>query len=147
MSQNPIVALSHIGICTADVERSLKFYTEGLGFTLAGSIEEIGPPFDVLMEMPGAKCRVHYVTHGGVKLELIGYPGSAVTGTTERRPMNQLGFTHITLIVSDLDAAVARVVEFGGTVHPETNVNSPFGPIVFCTDPDGVRIELFQMAG
>jgi predicted enzyme related to lactoylglutathione lyase len=147
MSQNPIVALSHIGICTADVERSLKFYTEGLGFTLDSSIPEIGAPFDALMELQGTKCQVHYVVCGATKLELIGYIDAPVTGSAERRPMNQLGFTHLTLIVSDLNAAVARVVEFGGKVHTETKVDSPFGPIVFCTDPDGVRIELFQAAG
>ncbi len=144
MSQHPILSLSHIGICCADLERSLTFYTEGLGFTLAGSIEEIGPPFDVLMEMPGAKCRAHFITHGGTKLELIGYPGSTVTGSAERRPLNQRGFTHFTLIVADLDAAVARVVSHGGAVHPETRIESPFGPLVFCTDPDGVRIEMLQ---
>jgi predicted enzyme related to lactoylglutathione lyase len=58
--------------------------------------------------------------------------------------MNQLGFTHMTLIVDDIEAAIARVVEFGGQVHAETRIDSPYGPIVFCTDPDGVRVELMQ---
>jgi hypothetical protein len=32
-------------------------------------------------------------------------------------------------------------------VHAETRIDSPIGPLLFCTDPDGVRIELMQGAG
>ncbi len=147
MSQSPTVALSHIGICTANLERSLTFYTEALGFVLDRSIDEIGAPFDQLTELPGIACRVHYVKSGGVTIELIGYPQAGVSGSGERTPMNRLGFTHMTLIVSDLDAVAERVVKFGGQVHPHTRIDSAYGPIVFCTDPDGVRVELFQAAG
>lgn len=147
MSEQPSVVLSHIGICTSNLEQSLKFYTEALGFTLDRSIDEIGAPYDQLTELPGISCRVHYVKSGAVTLELIGYPNSAVTGSKQRRPMNQLGFTHLTLIVGDIDAMAARVVKLGGHIHRETKIESPYGPIVFCTDPDGVRIELFQAAG
>lgn len=147
MSSKPSVAISHIGVCTSDLERSLAFYTEALGFELDRSIEEVAEPFDRLMEIPGARCRIHYVKCSGVTIELIGYLDSPVQGSAERRPMNQLGFTHITLIVEDIDSVAGRIGNYGGRVHPETRVDSQFGPIVFCTDPDGVRIELFQAAG
>lgn len=139
--------ISHIGVCTSDVDRSLRFYTEALGFELERSIDEIGAPFDALMEMPGARIRVHYVKSGGVTVELIGFLDGGVSGTAERRPMNRLGFTHLTLIVEDIEPVASRIVDCGGRVYPETRVDSPYGPIVFCTDPDGVRIELFQAAG
>lgn len=147
MSQSPTVTLSHIGICTSDLEQSLRFYTEALGFTLDRSIDEIGAPFDQLTELPGIPCRVHYVKSGGITIELIGYPNTDVLGSSERRPMNQRGFTHMTLIVDNIDAVVERVLKFGGQVHPQTKIDSQFGPIIFCTDPDGVRVELFQAAG
>jgi predicted enzyme related to lactoylglutathione lyase len=110
----PKVTVSHIGICTADAGRSIRFYTQALGFVHERFIE------------------------------LIGYPNSDVTGSAERRPMNQLGFTHMTLVVDDVGATADRVVEFGGQVHLETMIDSPYGPIVFCTDPDGVRVELMR---
>lgn len=136
-------AMAHIGICTSDAEKSVKFYTEALGFTLERSIPEIGAPFDTLMELPGATICAHHLKCGEVTIELVGYTGAVVaTGSTERRPMNQLGFTHMTLLVEDIDATAGRIEECGGKVHPETRVDSPFGPIMFCTDPDGVRIEL-----
>ena len=146
MSGPATVSLSHVGICTSDVERSVHFYTEALGFVLERSIDGIGPPYDRLMELPGVECRAKYLKCGAATIELIGYPGGGVTGSAERRAMNQLGFTHMTLVVDDVDAVAARVVKCGGRVHPETEIDSPFGPMVICTDPDGVRIELMQSA-
>jgi predicted enzyme related to lactoylglutathione lyase len=147
MSRQAAVSFSHLAICTGDLERSLTFYTEGLGFVLAHAIEELGPPFDTLMELPGTTCSVRQLTCGEVMVELIGYPGSEVEGPAERRPMNRRGLTHITLKVDDIDAVAAQVVKYGGSVHEETRIDSAFGPILFCTDPDGVRIELIQPAG
>lgn len=144
MSLKPTATISHIGICTSNVDRSIRFYTEALGFVLERSIDDIGPPYDTLAELPGIKFSAHYLKCGELTIELISYPNSDVLGTPERRPMNQLGFTHMTLFVGDVDAAVDRVAEHGGHVHPETKIDSPYGPIVFCTDPDGVRVELMQ---
>lgn len=144
MSQGPVSVISHIGICTADLQRSLDFYTGALGFVLDRSVGEIGAPYDRLMELPGETCSVHYVKCGALTIELIGYPGAGVVGSRERRAMNQLGFTHMTLLVDDLDAALARVLQFGGSVHPQTRVDTEHGAIVFCTDPNGVRVELIQ---
>jgi predicted enzyme related to lactoylglutathione lyase len=146
MSLHPTASISHIGICTSDIDRSVRFYTEALGFVLDRSIDAIGPPYDRLMELPGVKCSVHYLKCGAVTIELIGYPGGGVTGSAGRRPMNQLGFTHMTLVVADVNAAVDLIVNCGGHVHRESEIDSPFGPMVMCTDPDGVRIELMQHA-
>jgi len=141
------VSFSHMGICTADPDKSLRFYTEALGFTHKRSIEELPPLFDTLMEVPGGKLRIHQVECGDMMLELIGYTNIETTGTAERRPMNQLGFTHMTLVVDDVPTAIERIEEFGGKAHRGTGVDSPFGPLIFCTDPDGVRIELMQPLG
>jgi predicted enzyme related to lactoylglutathione lyase len=143
----PKVAISHIAICTSDVARSVRFYTEALGFTLDRAIDGIGAPFDTLMELPGVTCNVHYMKCGETTIELIGYPGGEVSGPSERRPMNQLGFTHMTLVVDDVDAMAARIADCGGQAHPETRIDTPMGPMLFCTDPDGVRIELIQNTG
>lgn len=144
MNHKPAASFSHLAICTSDIGRSLTFYTEALGFELAMTIDELGPPFDSLMELPGTTLKVHQVKCGEVTLELIGYVDSEVTGSTQRRPMNQVGLTHITLRVADVDAMATRIEQHGGQALRETRVESSFGPILFCTDPDGVRIELLQ---
>jgi len=144
MSQNPTATLSHIGICTSNVDNSIQFYTEALGFVRERTLEDIGPPFDALIEMPGTKSCVHFLKSGDITIELISFLNSEVSGKAERRPMNQLGFTHLSVIADDVNATADRIVKYGGRVHPETKIDSPIGPMVFCTDPDGVRIELVQ---
>jgi predicted enzyme related to lactoylglutathione lyase len=138
------VTIRHIGICTADIERASRFYTGALGFEALMDIAEIGAPFDALIELPGATLRVQQLRCGDVYIELLGFTGTEVTGSAEREPMNRRGFTHMTLVVDDMEAIIARIREYGGCVHDETRIDSPFGPILFCTDPDGVRIELMQ---
>jgi predicted enzyme related to lactoylglutathione lyase len=54
--------------------------------------------------------------------------------------------------VSDVDAAAAAVRKFGGSVfeHTRTRLTNPDGSsmdFVYCTDPDGVRLELMRLPG
>lgn len=147
MSEQATTLIRHIGLCTADIDRASTFYSKALGFEPLSDIVEIGAPFDALIEQPGATLRIQQLSCGDATIELLGYLDKPVTGSTQRKPMNELGFTHMTLTVDDIDATVARICEFGGQVHPDTRVESPFGPILFCTDPDGVRIELMQAGG
>jgi len=145
MGKASTIAISHFGICCADVELSKRFYTEGLGFSVKQSIDELGEPFDKLVELPGTKMRIHQVQCGDTMLELIGYVDTPTTGSAERRPMNQVGITHMTLIAEDVEATAGRIAEFGGSVVDKSRTDSAYGPLLFCTDPDGVRIELMQL--
>ncbi|MGI9294017.1 MAG: VOC family protein [Pseudomonadales bacterium] len=140
----PNCVISHLAICTANLEHSLRFYIEALGFEVKTPPIEIGPPFDTLLEMRGKRCTVSQLVCDDFKLELISFPGSEITGCAERKAMNQRGMTHLTLFVEDVDAAAARIVEYGGHMHEETRVDSQYGVILFCTDPDGVRLELMK---
>ncbi len=144
MADNTTAIIRHIGICTADIERASRFYQQALGFQPLADIIEIGAPFDGLIEQPGATLRVQQLKAGDATIELLGYKDIEVTGSAERCPMNRLGFTHMTLVVDDLEVTIARICEHGGQVHEQTRVDSPFGEILFCTDPDGVRVELMQ---
>jgi predicted enzyme related to lactoylglutathione lyase len=145
MSHHPSITISHVGICTSDLDRSARFYTEALGFALEYYVE-VGAPFDSLTELPGIKSRVGFFVQNGLRIELLGYESPAVVGSLERRPMNQVGITHLSLIVKDIRAVTERIVAFGGRVYPKTEVMTPKGRLLFCTDPDGVRIELWQKA-
>jgi len=40
MSEKQTPTLSHTGICTSDAKRSIRFYTEALGFVHERSIEQ-----------------------------------------------------------------------------------------------------------
>jgi catechol 2,3-dioxygenase-like lactoylglutathione lyase family enzyme len=144
------VAFSHLGLCVSDLERSLRFYGEGLGFELVAS-HRVGPEFGTLMEVDGVVLESRMIRRDGVTLELLAFEVPGHAGQPVRRPMNQLGLTHLSLRVDDVEAVAATVEALGGTVVRTTRTTFDMGgarlDFVYCTDPDGVRIELMDLPG
>ena len=95
-------AFSHLGICVSDLEASLRFYCEGLGFEEVAA-HEVGEEFAALMEVDGVRLRSRMVRRDGVTLELLDFVAPGTTGDGDRRPMNRLGLTHLSLRVDDVD--------------------------------------------
>ena len=135
--------VSHIAVCASDLDHSIRFYTEVFGFALDQRID-IGAPFETLTELPPIKGSAAFLNKDGVRLELVSYQTPEMIGPAERPPMNQLGLTHLAFTVTDLDAVIGRMAANGGTVIDQTRVSTPAGDLIFCTDPDGVRLELWQ---
>jgi len=144
------VTFSHLGICVSDLERSMRFYTEGLGFELVQS-HTVGPEFGRLMEVDDVALRSRFVRRDGVSIELLYFDSPGHSGQPVRRPMNQLGITHLSLRVGDLDVVAHSIEALGGTVVRSTRTTLGTGEasldFVYCTDPDGVRIELMRFPG
>ena len=69
----------------------------------------------------------------------------------ERRAVNQLGLTHLSFRVRDVAGTAARMVELGGAVVESSRTTIDLGgtalEFVYCTDPDGVRVELMDLGG
>jgi catechol 2,3-dioxygenase-like lactoylglutathione lyase family enzyme len=141
---------SHLGICVSDLERSERFYCEALGFVRAES-HTVGDEFGPLMELEGVSLRSQFVRRDGVAIELLHFSSPDPIGDPDRRPMNQLGLTHLSVRVDDLEAVARSVERLGGTVvvGTRTTFDLPGAALdfVYCTDPDGVRIELMHLPG
>lgn len=144
-----ILRISHLGLCVADLEPSLRFYRDGLGFREVGALDAAGEPSATLLELPGVSLRARWLERDGVRLELLHYARPGAVGDARPRPMNALGFTHLSLHVADLDRVARRLAELGGTLLAHTRVaNARLGArAVFVADPDGARIELVEAAG
>jgi catechol 2,3-dioxygenase-like lactoylglutathione lyase family enzyme len=142
--------LSHVGLCVTDLDRSLRFYVEGLGFEPVAS-HTVGPEFGALMEVDGVRVASHLVRRDGVTLELLHFlhPGPGEPGS--RRPLTRPGFTHLSLRVTDLEGTAARIAALGGEVVAGTRTTFDLGEarldFVYCTDPDGTRVELMDLPG
>ncbi len=139
--------VSHVGLCVSDLDRSIRFYTDGLGFELAEGWDipdAMSPLAEV--ESPMA-CRAQMVVNGAFKIELLGWTSPDADGESLVR-RNQIGFTHLSVYVRDLPSVTARLVDLGGTVleHTRMRIPMPNGPmdVLFVGDPDGVRIELIE---
>jgi catechol 2,3-dioxygenase-like lactoylglutathione lyase family enzyme len=141
---------SHFGICVSDLERSLRFYTEGLGFTKAES-HGIGTEFAALMDLPDVTVHSQFIRRETTAIELLAFEEPTPIGNRERRPVHQLGLTHLSFRVRDVDATAKMLVALGGALvsTSRTHLDLAGAPLdfVYCTDPDGVRVELMDLGG
>ncbi len=143
-------SFSHLGICVSDIDRSLRFYCEALGFEAAESYE-VGDEFGPLMELEDVKLRSQFIQHEeGMRLELLFFDSPAAEGSRTRRRVNRYGLTHLSFRVDHVDTVAEKVRELGGEVHDHTRTTFGEGDealdFVYCSDPDGVRIELMKLA-
>lgn len=135
---------SHAGICVRDLDRSLRFWCGGLGFERAEGYDldsDVLPGLAASLEVPGrAVLRSQMIQLGALRLELLAWRTPAPAGAPSASRA-QVGLTHLSFWVDDVDAAAARLVEHGGTLL-DTTRSSPGVDLVFLADPDGVRVEL-----
>ena len=136
----------HFGVCVRDLDRSLRFYRDALGFEEAGRLEIAGEPTATLVELPELDLHAIYLDRDGVRIELLHYPAQGTVGPATARAMNQPGLTHFAIRVDDLDETLAEIERYGGTVLHHTRVFEPSfeSHLVYATDPDGTRIEVIQ---
>jgi lactoylglutathione lyase len=142
--------LHHVGICVSDLDRSLRFWCDGLGFETT-MVPTVGPEWSDALEIGGPVAfTAHFIRKDGFELELLHYTHPAPHGAPSRS-RNQLGFTHLALDLGpdeELDEVIARLEHLGGTVlsSTRTTITYPFATVelVFLADPDGVRVELMK---
>ncbi len=139
---------THVGICVSDLERSVRFYRDLLGFELEHELAMEGEPVATLLRLPDVKLAAVYLARDGVRIELLHFPRPAAPPRRERA-MNELGLTHLSFRVSDLDAVLVRLRDAGARILDETVLRFPEfqSAACFVTDPDGQLIELVQAPG
>lgn len=122
--------LNHVHIKVSDVERSVKFYTEGFGMVVA----ETG--FDrrlVTLTTPGTGDNL--TVSQGVPAGLLDFTGDAEPGSSG-------GYDHFGYALgddSDLDAAIEKLTGLGGTLIRTLRPNKQSA---FLRDPDGYVIQI-----
>jgi lactoylglutathione lyase len=121
--------LEYTGIRVRDLDRSRKFYCDGLGLRLVRSGRmAAGGQWEELVDPD---------TH--VVLELNFYPDQPPY--REGDELDHLGFR-----VADLEGTIARLKEMGARVRiPAFREGEE--RLAFLTDPDGVWIELYESPG
>jgi glyoxylase I family protein len=141
--------LSHIGICVSDLEQSEYIYSDVLGFSELSRIQVSGAEAAQLLDIDGGELQAVYLERDGTRIELLHFPVAGHRPIDGPRPMNQLGLTHLSFRVEDLESVVTAIEGAGGTQLQSTRIdNEAWGTrAVFVTDPDGLRIELLQAPG
>jgi catechol 2,3-dioxygenase-like lactoylglutathione lyase family enzyme len=145
----PIERVTHVGVCVTDLERSIAFYRDLLGFEYLSEIHVVGEPSDTLLALKDVDLKAAYLERDGLRLELLLFASPKSPGTARPRAMNDLGFTHLSIRVSELAEVEKRLRAAGVTVIDATRIDIPAfeAAAVMIEDPDGLRIELVQAPG
>ncbi len=126
---NFILGLWGVRYQVKDVQRSITFYTQTLGFNLD------------LQNLPA----FGQVSIGSLKLILSGPGASGSRPMPDGRQQEPGGWNRIVLQVEDLPARIADLRKMGVTFRNEMEVG-PGGKQIQVEDPDGNPIELFEPA-
>jgi catechol 2,3-dioxygenase-like lactoylglutathione lyase family enzyme len=132
-----IKTIDHIGIMTNDLQRSVEFYTEVLGFSVSARIEMDDVGFSAI-----------FVEKNGIKIELMGYrdkipersEGIEIKLGGSLIPIND----HITFSVDEIEATVTELREKGVLFFLEPVQLEGGMKIASFKDPGGVLIELVE---
>ena len=144
-----LLRVTHIGVCVSDPERSLRFYRDVLGFRYLSELRVTGEPSDTLLQLEQVDLRAIYLERDGTRIELLHYASPGHQGADAPRPMNQLGLTHLSFRVADLEALLNDLRKAGVRILDRTHIDIPAfqAAAIFITDPDGTLIELVQAPG
>src|SRR5258708_8935246 len=143
--------LFHVNVNCSDLERSRRFYTEGLGLGVgartAPEESQPGAAFGLARARWEASILLGPRGYDGGAVDLLEWHEPSPAGAPPARIV-ETGFQRLGVRVPDLDATVTRVGALGGSVWSE-----PFGHaladggqirVVLVGDPDGTAIELIE---
>jgi glyoxylase I family protein len=125
--------IDHVELVTDQPKRTVKFYTEVLGFAVKSrdriDRSELGVPMDLV-----------YLDLGGTVVELMSYEGATLRSASQEE---HLGYRMMALEVDDMDKAVDYLKTKGVDVVWGPKVREKYVRAEIC-DPDGNHLELRQ---
>src|SRR3979411_2203973 len=103
------MAADHTGITVSNLERSLDFWQNVLGFEFSHRAHQTGEMTSEITGVPGAEIKLAVVkAPGGHKIELLEYLAPADRKKhVDLRPCD-VGSVHIALTVDNLDAVLEK---------------------------------------
>jgi catechol 2,3-dioxygenase-like lactoylglutathione lyase family enzyme len=132
----------HVSLVVSDLDRSLRYYCEGLGFEELLRMEMGQEVASVGLLEGEVRFSSVLVSRDGLVLQIIHWPSPGVTSPPGAKPLNECGLTHIGIVVDDVDRAVASLVKLGGSVIEGSRTRLEGADVVMTLDPDGTRIEI-----
>ena len=140
-----IQSLDHPALSVADLESSLAFYRDLLGFSVVRIIES--PPsmrLGDVVGLPGCAARIANLQLGGTMLELLEYQSPRGRVIPADRTQAAQGFSHIGLRSTDTRADHDRLRAHGVKFIHEPIEFRPGVWIAYFLGPDGEVCELRQ---
>ena len=146
MTQFRVLGTDHTAFTVSNLERSVKTFTELLGFEV---VRAAGAEQELVEQLTGVKASLRFVYlrgPDGHQVELLQYDDPPDRGTASYRPCDTAA-AHIAIRVDNVPAAVEAAKAAGlqlnnqiMTVHRESGTTQS----CYLRDPDGITIELLS---
>jgi len=136
--------LRHIGITITDIEESLSFYRDLLGFEVVRIMDESGEHIDNFSSLSDVKVKtIKLKDANNGMIELLYYYSHPKKA--EQKDITHIGCSHFALTVEDLDSILEKLKRKNYDINSIPQY-SPDGKVklTFCKGPDGTLIELVQ---
>ena len=137
--------IRHTGIVVADIEASLYFYRNLLGFQVAKQMEEAGDYIDNISSLRNVKVTtVKLTSPSGQMIELLKYHSHPAE--QKMREICEIGISHIAFTVDDLDFEYERLKDKGIQFNSPPQLSTDgYAKVTFCRAPEGTLIELVEV--
>ena len=138
-----------VGIVVSDVEKSVQFYRDALGFTEVGGFPVSGEmagksgltnfqPFDVRVMVLGGEVNA-------TKIKLMQLPQGTNKKVDNQFINSSLGLSYLTILVKDTQKALERCHRVGvKEIKDPYQLKHPLKYLTLVRDPDGNLIELVE---
>ena len=124
-----VKSIGHVAVSVKDIERSLDFYVNKLGFDEMFRLEREDRLWIVYLRITDTQY-----------IEL--FPDAVGDSAP---PFANVGFNHLCLEVDDIDAAIAELTGKGVVLTSEKTLGVDHNYQAWIADPEGNRIELMQL--
>lgn len=143
--------IESVGFTVSDMDRAIDFYRDVLTFEVESDTEIHGREYELLTGVFGARSRIVRLRLGDEVIELTEFLTPRGRPIPQDSRSNDLWFQHVAIIVSDMDAAYARLrankVEHASTgpqtlpeyIKPAAGIRA-----FYFKDPDGHVLEVLE---
>jgi catechol 2,3-dioxygenase-like lactoylglutathione lyase family enzyme len=143
-----IIATDHTGITVSNLERSLEFWQNVLGFEFSHRAHQTSEMASEITGVAGAEIKLAVVkAPGGHKIELLEYLAPADRKKVDVRPCD-VGSVHVAFTIDNLDTVLNTIAASGWKAagKPQTLTVGPNAGkrVAYVRDPDGTTIEFMQ---
>ena len=121
---------AHVAFRVQDIDRTIAWYRDVLGADVVCHVEAAGPKPEYYYAEFANGQMVEFFPHAQAAPE----PAADATG-----------FAHLSLLVDDIQAALAHVQAVGATISRPYFEGRAGQLVFFLADPDGHQIELMQL--
>ena len=143
------ISADHTGITVSNLERSLAFWRDVLGFEFSHTAHQKGELAQEITGVEGAEIKLAVLkTPTGHKIELLEYLAPADRKRGNLRPCD-VGSVHVALLVEDLDGVLEKIAasDWKAAGKPQRLQSGPNAGkrVVYVRDPDGSTIEFMEL--